>query len=139
LYRCAIGYGGIYDLKLLYRHRNIRRRDWGLDYRVRERGAETKQRARYSPVARAGDITVPVLIVHGTRDGRSPVWRVKNLLKYLSAAGHPAERLIVAGEGHRFHDEKNRLAMYHRLLAFLNRHIGRAAAPVANEAPASRP
>lgn len=55
-----------------------------------------------SPVRRAAEIGVPVLLVHGDRDTRVPTDQSRALSAALSAAGRAPELLLVPGAQHGF-------------------------------------
>lgn len=131
LYRCAIGYVGVYDLALMYQEGDVRRTMYGRSYLERVLGRSNL--SPMSPVNLAGQIEVPVMLVHGAEDQRAPQTHADRMRAALRAAGNDPEWLVERREGHGFYTQENRLKLYTRLLAFLDRHIGegRAAAAAA--------
>ena len=122
LYRCAVGYVGVYDLVAMHAEgaRQSRwMRNWANDW-VGERGSL----AGRSPVNLAGQIKAPVLLVAGGADDIAPIAHSRKMERALKAAGVPVQTLYVDSEGHGFRKEENRRAYYRRLLAFLAEHLG---------------
>lgn len=128
LYRCAVGYVGVYDLEAMHRE-DARAARWlrtWADEWVGERGTLADR----SPVHMASQITVPVLLVAGGEDRVAPIAHSRRMERALRDAGKPVETFYVASEGHGFYADANRREYLVRLLAFLGRHLGgRTAAP----------
>ncbi len=137
LFRCAVGYAGIYDLELLSRSDGfaISRQGRGFQRAVLGDDAEALKSA--SPVYNAARLTVPVLLVHGKKDRTAPIDHAERLREALEGQGRPPEWLVEADEAHGFYDEGARLRMYTRLLTFLKAHTGPA--PAARTEPRPRP
>lgn len=126
LYRCAVGYVGVYDLEKLHKdgaRRARSSRTWMTDW-VGERGTL----ASISPVTLADRIKVPVFLAAGGKDLRAPIEHSERMEKALRTAGVPVETLYYPHEGHGFYDEAHRREFYVRLLAFLSKHMGSATA-----------
>lgn len=123
LYKCAVGYVGIYDLPLLFTKGDVARgasnRTFLNDWLGSPRGL-----AEVSPVNLADRIKVPVFLAAGGNDERAPIRHTKEMEDALRKAGVPVESLYFANEGHGFYDEAHQAAFYSRLLAFLDRYIG---------------
>lgn len=132
LYRCAVGYVGVYDMPLFFkgdgsdasRSRNIGQ------YLRSHVGAEQEYLQSISPVHHVDKIQVPLFIVHGSKDVRVPIIHANNLRKALDNAGKPYE-WMVKDDGHGFFKVENRGELYDAMLNFFNKHIG--AAPVAKQ------
>ncbi|MEG3049263.1 MAG: S9 family peptidase [Thermomonas sp.] len=126
LYRCAVGYVGVYDLEAMHREdsRNARwLRNW-MDEWVGER----KELADRTPIALASRIKAPVLLAAGGADLIAPISHSKAMARALRNAGKPVETLYFDSEGHGFYTEEHRRAFYVKLLDFLADHIGGARA-----------
>jgi dipeptidyl aminopeptidase/acylaminoacyl peptidase len=136
LYRCTIGYVGVYDLALMYNDGDIPQSMFGRNYLARVLGNE--RLAENSPVSHADRIKAPVLLIHGGEDVRVPQAHADRMRRALKDAGNDPEWLVERREGHGFYNMENRVRLYTQLLAFLDRHIGPAAARAAS-APAARP
>lgn len=124
LVKCAIGLAGVYDLKMMYSKGDVRSTTSGRNYLSRVIGRDDAALAAGSPTALAARIKAPVLLVHGEIDERTPLAQARAMRDALEAAGNPPEWMVVPKEGHGFYSEQNNIAFYHRLEAFLARHIG---------------
>lgn len=127
LYRCAVGYVGVYDLPMMHSRGDIQKFGSGETFLNEWIGPKAELGA-VSPNRMADRIKVPVFLAAGGEDERAPIEHSRMMEKALIAAGVPVETLYYPNEGHGFYVEANRTAFYTRLLAFLNRHIGGASA-----------
>lgn len=125
MYKCAIGYVGVYDLPLM-RRTDIRDGETKRSSRFWDRtlGTDMEALARVSPVTRVGEIKVPVMLVHGRADTTANFNQYKAMETALRAAGTPAETFVADGEGHGFVKPENVSELYRRMEAFLDKHIG---------------
>jgi dipeptidyl aminopeptidase/acylaminoacyl peptidase len=80
-----------------------------------------------SPIARAADIKVPVLLFHGRQDAQVPVSQVTALADALKRAGQDCELTIFQDEGHRYSRPQNIASLRSRTIAFLLRNLSTAA------------
>jgi dipeptidyl aminopeptidase/acylaminoacyl peptidase len=80
-----------------------------------------------SPVARAADITAPVLLFHGRQDARVPVSQAIALAGALKQAGRNCELTIYEDEGHRYVRPQNVASLRSRATDFLLRTLSPAA------------
>lgn len=136
LYRCTIGYVGVYDLDLMYRDGDIRTALFGRKY-LEEVLGRGEDMAGFSPVAYAEKITMPVFLIHGGQDMRVPISHANRMRAALRAAGNEPQWLVKRQEGHGFYRMEHQLELYTRLLAFLDEAIGSGARPAA--APSGGP
>jgi dipeptidyl aminopeptidase/acylaminoacyl peptidase len=126
LYRCAVGYVGVYDLPMMHRDTSSGSRSgrtWALEWM----GDRDALGAR-SPVNLADRIKVPVFLAAGGKDERAPIEHSERMEKALRNAGVPVETLYFPNEGHGFYTREHRREYYTRLLEFLGRHLGGATA-----------
>ena len=128
LFRCAIGYAGVYDLDLMFDAGDVRRTERGRRYLDTVLGGDEAERAKQSPVAQIENLQAPVLLVHGAADVRAPLTHAKALRDALERHDRPHEWFVVQDEAHGFFRAKNREALYARMLTFLDAHIGAKAA-----------
>ena len=122
LYKCAVGYVGVYDLEKMHRDDANNSRSWKTwtgDW-LGDRGAL----ADVSPVNLASRIKAPVFLAAGGQDERAPVEHTRRMEKALKEAGVLVESLYFKSEGHGFFTEPHRREYYTRLLAFLSTHLG---------------
>lgn len=124
LFRCAVGYAGVYDLKLLAKPENNRSDTFKANYLKKVIGDDIAVLDRNSPVTLAAQIKAPVLLVHGGNDKRAPVKHAEEMRDALTAAGHAPEWFLAPNEGHGFYDTKNRIEFYQKLEAFMAANLG---------------
>jgi len=126
LYKCAVGYVGVYDLGLMRKVGDIPESERGRGYLFRALGDDAAVLAANSPAQQVDKIKVPVLLVAGRDDKRVPIDQFNAQAKAFKAAGTPVETLVIDGEGHGFYKPSNRVKLYDALEAFLDRNIGPA-------------
>ncbi len=136
LYKCAVGYVGVYDLPTMHTDGDIQRRGSGETY-LREWIGEKDALAAASPNRIAERIKVPVFLAAGGEDQRAPIKHSELMERALRNNGVPVETLYYPTEGHGFYLEKNRREYYTRLLAFFNRHLGGEVAATASASAAA--
>ncbi|MFC5740272.1 alpha/beta hydrolase family protein [Dyella tabacisoli] len=127
LFKCAVGYAGIYDLAMMYKKGDIGDNKFGRSYLNTVIGKDDADLAANSPVKLADKINIPVLLIHGEDDQRAPFAQAKAMRAALEAAHKPYEWLSKPGEGHGFYDEKNNVEFFNTLQTFLAKHIGEGA------------
>ncbi|KGQ19635.1 Peptidase S9, prolyl oligopeptidase [Lysobacter dokdonensis DS-58] len=125
MYKCAIGYVGVYDLPLMRKTDiNQGESDRGERWWTRTVGTDMDALAKISPALRAKEINVPVMLVHGKADNTADFNQFKVMSAALKNIGRPAEEMVVEGEGHGFVKPENVAELYRRMEAFLDKHIG---------------
>lgn len=124
LYRCAIGYAGVYDLELMLTSADIPDSRMGRAYLQATLGDDHAQLRARSPVANAQSIQVPVLLIHGTEDWRADFKQATRMKAALEANRKKFEWMKLRGEGHGAYNEQTRLEVYQRVLEFLDANIG---------------
>jgi dipeptidyl aminopeptidase/acylaminoacyl peptidase len=77
-----------------------------------------------SPLSRADQIRIPLLIAQGANDPRVKQAESEQIVAALTAAGIDYEYLLFPDEGHGFAKPENRLRFYAAAEAFLARHLG---------------
>ncbi len=122
LYRCAIASAGIYDLTLLEKAGDIRRRRAGLRYIRDVVGDDDAELESRSPAHLAERIRAKVMLIHGGQDVRSPPPHAHAMRAALRSAGNEPEWLFDGGQGHGFRGNEPRRELYTRILAFLAEH-----------------
>ncbi|HRQ65499.1 MAG TPA: S9 family peptidase [Xanthomonadaceae bacterium] len=127
LYRCTIGYVGVYSLPMMLSRGDIPRGDFGRRYLTRAIGRDRDELHAFSPVFHVDRIQIPVMLVHGRLDQRVPIHQFYALEKALNEAGRPPLTLVKDREGHGFWDLDNNVELYTMMLDFLDTHIGEGA------------
>ena len=124
MFKCAVGYAGIYDLAMMYDKGDIKDQTSGVNYLKQVIGNDPSKLAANSPDKLADQIDVPVLLIHGEADERAPFAQAKAMRAALEAAHKPYEWLTKPKEGHGFYKEDNLVDMYNHLQGFLEKNIG---------------
>ncbi len=124
LYKCAIGYAGVYDLPLLYKEGDITAIKWGDAYLDKTLGTDVAAQKAQSPVYNVDKLKAPVLLIHGEDDERAPIEHALRLRAALDKKGHPYQWLVKDKEGHGFYNEANILEANNAILSFLDKYIG---------------
>jgi dipeptidyl aminopeptidase/acylaminoacyl peptidase len=76
-----------------------------------------------SPIHKAGDITTPLMVIHGKNDPRVPVGEAEQIVDRVLRNGGMVEYLLYEDEGHGLAKLKNRLDAYPKIAAFLDEHL----------------
>ena len=123
LYQCAAAFAPATDIKMLLK-------EWGdydednWDYYRVAGSLDKKEIARISPIKRVEEIDRPVLLVHGTDDGRVDFDHSKKLAKKLKKEGK-VYKLVELEEGsHYLSEVHERHTWLRELEMFLAEHIG---------------
>ena len=91
LYKCAIGYVGVYDLLLMKDTGNVAERlDWGLDYLDEALGDDPAKLKEISPHYHVDKIKASVFIVHGGRDEQAHYDNALNIRKEFERHNKPS-------------------------------------------------
>jgi dipeptidyl aminopeptidase/acylaminoacyl peptidase len=124
LYKCAIGYAGVYDLPLLFQEGDISDTKRGLNYLDKVIGKDQNELKQRSPAYNVDKIKAGLFFVHGGKDERAPIEQLNAMTKALDNIKYPYELMLKGNEGHGFYQLDNREEFYKRLLSFLKQHIG---------------
>lgn len=124
LFRCAIGYVGVYDLTIMYDKGDIKHYWGGIGYLERVIGRDEAELKEYSPVYHANKISANIMLAHGGEDDRAPLVHAKRMKKALEKAGKEVDWKVYRRSGHGVWDTKSRLKLYDGILSFLDKNIG---------------
>jgi dipeptidyl aminopeptidase/acylaminoacyl peptidase len=124
LYKCAIGYVGVYDLPLMYRQGDTHESVRGENYLKRQMGDDMAELARRSPINQLDALKARVMLVVGGKDERVPPIQGLNLHEALLKRNVAHVWLEKPGEMHGFYDEHNIAEFYTRMLEFIGSSIG---------------
>ena len=125
MYRCAVGYVGVYDLAIMKKEGDIPGTRFGRRYLDRVLGSDDEALAAASPARNVDKVGVPVFLAQGRIDRRVPMDQFKALTKAFAATGVEVETMVVPGEGHGFYKPENQAELYRRVDAFIGEHIGK--------------
>lgn len=127
LYKCAVGYSGLYDLSSFRRKSDAGQTAGGRSFLAATLPVDAELADR-SPLAHASQIKAAVLMIQGGADERTPPAQAKAMRDALTAAGHAPEWVFEPTEGHGFFKLEHRVKAYQAILDFLDRNIGAASA-----------
>ncbi|MDO6566951.1 prolyl oligopeptidase family serine peptidase [Alteromonas sp. 1_MG-2023] len=123
LYKCTIGYVGIYDLQYMFTESDIPNNWGGEAYLERVLGNDKAQLKAYSPIYHADKIKAKVMLIHGSEDRRVPEINSEALSKALIKLGNPPVYLQYSQAGHGVFDEEDRRELYQGLIEFLDENL----------------
>ena len=125
LYKAVVSFAGISDLGLWKSDSDVGDNKFGKVYIKKYVGQDADQLRRHSPMEYLDQLKAPVFIVHGEADQRVPFNQAKRLRKALQKRDHPHEWLSKYDEGHGYYQEANRVEFAEKMLAFLEKHLGK--------------
>ena len=127
LYRCAVNYVGVWDIKMLYEQngRWVERMKRWFQNHVLDPKEDIEQLKKTSPNFHIDKIKAPLLIVHGRRDYNVRVEQAETLMDALDAKDIPYEVLIKKEEGHGFRLEENRVELYTLMEEFFEKNLSK--------------
>ena len=140
LYKCAVGYVGVYDLPAMIKEGSQSGTDSDKNWSAEWVGDDLAKLAATSPNRIADRIKVPVFLAAGGEDKVAPIEHSKMMERALVKAGVPVETLYFDSEGHGFYTDAHQREYYTKLLAFLARSLGGqvATAPAAAKPAAGK-
>jgi dipeptidyl aminopeptidase/acylaminoacyl peptidase len=92
--------------------------------RVGNPETDAEQLWERSPLSRAGDVSIPLLIAQGANDPRVKQAESEQIVAALREQGIDHEYLLFEDEGHGFAKPENRMRFYAEVETFLARHLG---------------
>lgn len=122
LFRCAVGYAGVYDLSRLFQEGDVQQTERGFNQIKKFVGTDEATLKKNSPVENVDKINVPVLVMHGEKDERAPISHAKALCEAMRAQKKQCEEHYVDNEMHGFFELNNRVEAYARALAFIEKY-----------------
>lgn len=137
LFACAIGYAGVYDMRVQLDHSDTQQRDAGRRFLEHTMGHDRAALLAHSPLAGVDRIRAKLLLIHGGKDPRVPFRNFQEFTRALDQAHKHYIALPEPDEGHGFFVEAHRIAAYRAMVDFLDDSIGpsRAVQPAARPAP----
>ena len=125
LYRCAVSLGGVTDLpELVSDSRWYLNQKPMVEMRVGSWWNDRERLRDTSPIAHAGEIRIPLLMMHGVMDRSVPVSQSRGMARALTDAKGMTSRYVelpLADESLR--REEDRLQVFSELESFLSSHL----------------
>ncbi len=128
LYKCAIGYVGVYDLRMMHKRGDIPQTVFGKNYLMRALGDDQAQLYDRSPIAHVDRLKASVMLIVGGSDLRVPAAQGQRMHAALRDRNIEHEWLYQRNEAHGFYNESHVAEMYKSVVAFLDRNIGTSVA-----------
>lgn len=105
VYKCAVSFNGVTDLEDYLKHKAdlYGRRSDVVDAVEAMIGYETKERDKLSaisPLSRASEINIPLLLIHGTADRVVPFSQSEDMANAMTKSGKPVRFLELKGVNH---------------------------------------
>ena len=127
LYKCAIGYVGVYDLRLMQSRGDTTQSSHGVNFLKKVLGEDQSDLWNRSPIAHLDALKAKVMLVVGGADQRVPSVQGENLHNALLKRNIDHEWIYERNEGHGFFTEQHVRELDTKILAFLDRNIGTGA------------
>jgi len=126
VFACAVDIVGPSNLKTLIESIPPYWAPMVAQFHIRVGNPETDEEFLWSrsPLSRAGDIAIPLLIAQGANDPRVKQAESEQIVAALTERGIDHQYMLFPDEGHGFAKPENRLAFYAAAESFLARHIG---------------
>lgn len=123
LFKCTVGYVGVYDMNYMYTESDVPTNKGGLAYLHKVIGTDKDELYAYSPVNFADKIKAEVMLIHGNKDIRVSVKNSEKMKANLEAAGKKVEYLNFSKSGHGVYNEAEREDLYSNLIRFLEQNL----------------
>lgn len=78
----------------------------------------------FSPITYLESMTKPMLVIQGANDPRVVKEESDQIVRALKDKGRDVEYMLLEDEGHGFSKKENEIAVYRKILSFLNRFAG---------------
>lgn len=124
LYRCTVGYDGVYDLPMMKKKGDITWFSAGRAYLDEVLGTDAADLADQSPVNHVDRLRGGLFLIQGGEDYRAPSEQVDELKAALDKAGKKYRYLYKPNEGHGFFLISDERELARKLLKFFDAYIG---------------
>lgn len=132
LYRCAISIAGVSDLVEMLNHERSEEGRGSAAYSywtqvIGDPSANRDELIAVSPARHAGNVRVPVLLIHGEDDGIVPFEQSERMRDALRSAGRETQLIEIEDEGHSWGawSRENRQRLLEETDRFLAQHLAR--------------
>jgi len=128
LYKCAIGYVGVYNLPEMLSRKDSAQTLYSERYWQRTVGTDETTLAQHSPVYQLDNLKARVMLVVGGRDTIVLPSQGQEMHMAMLKRKIPHEWMYKPDEWHGFYDEKNIAELFEKVDAFLDANIGQGSA-----------
>jgi dipeptidyl aminopeptidase/acylaminoacyl peptidase len=128
LYKCAIGYVGVYNLPEMLSRKDSAQTLYSERYWQRTVGTDETTLAQHSPVYQLENLKARVMLVVGGRDTIVLPSQGQEMHMAMLKRRIPHEWMYKPDEWHGFYDEKNIAELFEKADAFLDANIGQGSA-----------
>ena len=124
LYKCAIGYVGVYDVDSFTSVGNIPNYRAGAAYLKKVIPEDPETQRAFSPSKQVSKIKADLFLIHGKMDRQAHYKNYEILTEALDDIGKSYKSMVKDKEEHGFVEEENRIELYSEMIKFLDRNIG---------------
>jgi dipeptidyl aminopeptidase/acylaminoacyl peptidase len=121
MFRATFANAGLYDIAGLMKHEKIAGNYW--TYWSRVFGKDKAGWKSQSPLARASEVKIPTVLLHGDEDYITPIEGAKALRRALKKSGTPVQWKEFHDDGHTLYDKQNRAAYLNAFEDFLKTYL----------------
>jgi dipeptidyl aminopeptidase/acylaminoacyl peptidase len=121
-FRAAVAGAGIADWLSYYGENSID--EWMIPYFGASVYDDPAVYAKSSPINFIKNVKTPTLVLVGERDGECPAPQSFEFWHALQTLGMATKLVVYPGEGHGFHDQKDRMDRMRRTLSWFNQYLG---------------
>jgi dipeptidyl aminopeptidase/acylaminoacyl peptidase len=119
-YDCSIIVAGFFEFDELTSTTDGRGGYWSGDYWATAMGTEPNRLRAMSPIHNLDKVKVPLLIIHGKADRRTPLAGAKKYVKALKKTDIDFKHHFYKNEGHGLYFDDNAQDQYEKMQTFLN-------------------
>ncbi len=120
-FRAAVAGAGIADWLSYYGENSIDK--WMIPFFGASVYDDPAVYAKSSPITYIKQVKTPTLVVVGERDGECPAPQSFEFWHALEAVGVPTQLVVYPGEGHSFHEPKDRLDVIRRAAGWFDKYL----------------
>ena len=124
LYKCAVGYVGVYDVDSFTTVGNIPGYRAGSAYLKDVIPADPAKRDAFSPSMQASKIKAEVFLIHGKKDRQAHFNNYEIMTEKFDDLNKPYKSLVKFDEEHGFYKTENVIELAYDLEEFFMKHIG---------------
>jgi len=123
LYRCAVSFAGVSDLKLLVRNRFHFKSRAIVEEQIGDNWEDSERLTQTSPAKQADRIQIPILLAHGDEDRVVDIKHSERMAKALRKGNKSHVFLELENGDHGLSLQENRMKFFEALASFLEKHL----------------